>query len=87
MVDNGKEADAVERMAPLFVRYVAAVRGDLNEQQTNLGDLLADLMHFAKGTGLDFDEALASGERHFREETDEVFGLDGHVVALDGTGQ
>lgn len=39
-----------------------------NDQQTNLADVLANLMHQADLAGLEFDLALDSARRHFEEE-------------------
>ena len=46
--------------------FIKRVGSDVPE--TELADLLADLMHLADSMGLDFDAALATAERNHREE-------------------
>lgn len=41
------------------------------DDQSALGDLLANLMHYAKRHRLDWDAALHMGEVHFVEEQEE----------------
>jgi hypothetical protein len=51
--------------------YVFAV-GDAGDAETNLGDLLADLMHYAEEQHINWDLALGKAERHFSFEYDDL---------------
>lgn len=42
--------------------------GDAGDEQTNLSDLLADLMHLADRQDLDFAQALMVARGHYAEE-------------------
>jgi hypothetical protein len=44
--------------------------GEQGQDRTNLVDLLTDVMHYAKATGLDFDDTLISARNHFSAESD-----------------
>ena len=46
--------------------FIKRVGKDVPE--TELADLLADLMHLADAMGIDFDSVLATAERNHREE-------------------
>ena len=56
---NGRAAFAVH----------ADTADEEDSRQSQLADLLADLMHFADFEGLDFDQALSMGTDHYGEET------------------
>jgi len=43
------------------------------DEEDALGDLLADLMHWADRNGYDFDAALDPGRWHYDAETDREF--------------
>jgi hypothetical protein len=69
MSDTDKRDQANVNVGPLFENYVKKVRGEGNDVQENLADLLADLMHFAADQDdVSFDSALASAETHFAFE-------------------
>ena len=53
--------------------HIEAKSGENDCHQTALGDLLADLMHFAKANDLDFYNALTNGTMHFEAEEDGSF--------------
>jgi hypothetical protein len=44
---------------------------DREHAEEVLSDLLADLQHFARRHGLDWDTCLCRGEMHFEEEVEE----------------
>lgn len=46
----------------------------LNDDQTNLVDTLANIMHACRRYGLDFDRALESATGHFEAEVAEPSG-------------
>lgn len=48
-------------------RFIDAYCDD-TDAETNLSDLLADLMHYAEQHKIDFDAAFARGARHWKEE-------------------
>lgn len=51
------------------------VAGNRDEpEETQVTDLLADLMHFCHSRGLDFQEMLGSAQHHFDEEVEEEAG-------------
>lgn len=41
------------------------------QEDTDVTDLLADLMHFCRREGFDFDYCLQSARMHFEEEVEE----------------
>ena len=51
--------------------FTDSVGGD--EPQTDLGDLLRDLMHLAKRDGLNFETALGIATMHFEAEVQEEY--------------
>lgn len=53
--------------AAALAEFRKQVRSD-DDDTTAIGDLLADLMHYADAHGADFDAAFASGLNHYAEE-------------------
>ena len=43
--------------------------GDSGDEDTNIADLLCDLMHLCDAHGFDFERVLASGRIHYDAET------------------
>lgn len=79
MIEEGKAINA-RRIAwaeGCFVTFVQATftrdshPGTMHpdDVQDSLGDLLGDLMHYAKARGLDFEKALESGRSHYDHES------------------
>ena len=66
-----KQERSAARVEPLVEAYVDMV-GDAGDAETNLGDLLADLMHYAEERDIDWDLALGKAERHFSFEHDDL---------------
>lgn len=64
---NNEKAAAHGRLAVL----AGTPDWEYNDAQTNLVDALANLMHYAQVTGLDFDEALDWAQEHFTAEVQE----------------
>lgn len=61
-----------------------AVVGDMGDEQDNVTDLLANLMHLCDAKGLDFATSLRRAESHFDDESDIEAGPTGNRVdALD----
>lgn len=54
--------------------YAKLVGDEREPEETQVTDLLADLMHFCNGRGVDFEEALASARHHYDEEVEEEAG-------------
>jgi hypothetical protein len=52
--------------------YVDATGCEENEPETQLCDLLADLMHWADQMAVSFGAAFATAERHYTEELAEL---------------
>lgn len=61
--DNNARASFGAVALSAFIQHVGK-----DVPETELADLLADLMHLADAMGLDFDSALATAERNHREE-------------------
>lgn len=49
--------------------FVNEGNGDSGEDETNLQDLLADILHLCDAQGWDFDHLLARARDHHQEET------------------
>lgn len=61
-----------------YARHVGARQvDDPDDMEVVLGDLIADLLHLTEALNVDFYEALAKGQFHYRAETDRV----GHQLA------
>lgn len=69
---DGETDIKVARGAFVFNEYAKRWEGDHTDPETALGDLLADLMHFAKKYDLDFDVAVDNGRYHFDDEIEEA---------------
>jgi len=54
------------RMEKMLTEYQELGQG--NDAQTALGDLIANLLHFAEQHEVSFEEALAAGRWHFAWE-------------------
>ncbi len=70
MHGSTKQERSAERMAPLFEHYVSLIGGG-EDERTNLADMLADWMHWAKENEVDFDAALSSAQMHYEHEHDD----------------
>lgn len=57
--------------------------GAANDNETNLGDLLADLLHWADANDVDFLAALDNARRHFRAELAELAAEEGETLTGD----
>jgi hypothetical protein len=64
--DEPTTAGRAERAEPLMRAWSDARSED--DYQTDLGDLLCELMHWCRWRGVDFDEALCAGLGHFIQE-------------------
>jgi hypothetical protein len=66
LTSNGVRA---ERAGAVLYAYWQAA-GDTYDpvNETTLSDLLADLLHWANGEGISFDDALARGRMHYEAE-------------------
>ena len=62
-MDNDQRADLAQEALSNF--------GDDNGTASDLGDLLADLMHLCERDGIDFHQCLTTAEIHFNEEIQE----------------
>jgi hypothetical protein len=64
------QEEAMDRIGPLWNAYVCNAH-ESDPYETVLGDLLADLQHWADYHHLDWDAALRIGEFHHACESDE----------------
>lgn len=71
MADFVKNADRAERARRIVKAYGQEVGQPDEDLETNLGDLLADLMHLCEVDQVDFEECLDRGELNFDEEMDD----------------
>ena len=73
--DNDDD-DVVDLSHPVTASAFERVRDEVfgssdaytDEPETNVTDLLADLMHYCAAYGFDFDSMVDSAHRHFSEE-------------------
>lgn len=63
--DNWSNASRVEVARQALFGFAGA---DTEDVETNLIDLLANLLHFCKAEGIDFSDKLRIAEIHFEEE-------------------
>ena len=63
---NWKVRECAERVAPLLAAENGPAHAD--ERDTNLSDVLANLIHFAYRHHLDFEAALSSARNHAEVE-------------------
>lgn len=69
---TARESKAIERIGPLFENFVRQNNPSGGEDdQTNLADFLAYVMHWAKVQGIDFEAALSTAQMHFAFETED----------------
>lgn len=67
--DEDYQADNTARASFAATALVAFVkRVGENEMETNVSDLLADLMHLSDALGIDFDNAVYAGRNHYEAE-------------------
>lgn len=64
-----------QRAAWAEAAIVAFIEQTNCDHDNSLGDLLCDLMHWAKSQDFDFDQALERAQMHFVAETIEEAGL------------
>lgn len=62
--------DRADRIPPTLQAYATA-RGDADDEESDLSDVLTDLMHYAKREGYDFPALLTTAEMNFTEEVEE----------------
>lgn len=67
MLTNEQRANFAQ---DVMVRFIDSV-GDTGDDQTNLADLLGDLMHWADQYGCDFERALETSRFHYDAEISE----------------
>jgi hypothetical protein len=63
--DNTERAD---RARSILNHFADLVRQQSESDESNLGDLLADLQHLCERDGTDFDACLNMGRIHFEAE-------------------
>ena len=66
---NEDRADRGEVILEAHAAQFGPREYDGDNGQSQLGDILADLMHYAADQGLDFDAALSMGTDHYGDET------------------
>jgi hypothetical protein len=77
-ISPDKQAEAFQRIVPLFAAYRRALHADIEaeSEQTDLSDLMADLMHFCDLRGLNIVSASDAGQRSYMGEKAEQDGGD-----------
>ncbi|MFC4004409.1 hypothetical protein ACFS2C_19455 [Prauserella oleivorans] len=66
MFDNIRKAGSA---GAALVEYSKAVRGESEDFQTLIADLIGDLHHLADGLGVDIDAAIESGRGYYLTES------------------